>query len=142
MGIWDILGVLAYMQVIALGESIIFLLGWIFVNITLPTRFFRDRFVPMGVILMLCTFLWIMILHYQDKIISALAYNIGYYQLFVILWIAAYFGGIVGLSYLLRRSQKFETILYQVPDKLLPLAILYLVMDFIGIILLTSRFIG
>ena len=142
MGIWDILGILAYIQVVALVESFIFLLGWIFVNITLPTRFFRDKFLPMGVVLMIITFFWIMILHYQETIIAALAYNMSYYQIFVLLWIIAYFAIIVALSILIRRSQQFEEILCKVPEKFSPLAILYLALDAVAIVFLAIRFIG
>ena len=142
MDIWELLRVLAYIQLVALGESVVFWVGILFINITLPTRFFRKKFLPSGIVVMLMIFIWIIPLHYQPLIFEKLEDNTGLYQILMLLWVLLIFGIMFGALRLIHRNQRFADCLSAIPERLTLLAIIFLVLDLFGFLLLVFRYLG
>ena len=140
MSFWDMLGIVAYVQIVALLEALFFLLMALFVNITLPKRFFREKFATQGVIFVAITFTWIIPIHYQNKIIAALYGNYAKYYMVVGSWAILYFGVLVFLSVLLRKNPKFENLIDAAIENISPLAVIYLILDlfYVGIIIVRA----
>jgi len=142
LNIWELLRVLAYIQLVALAESTFFLAGIIFISVTLPTRFFRDKFLPFGVVVMCTTFLWILLLQYQPLILERVDNHTRSFQIFAFLWVISYFGIMLGTLFFVSRNQRFMTKLNALPERLTLLASIYLVFDILGFFLLTLRYFG
>ena len=140
MPFWDMLGIVAYVQIVALLEALLFLLMTLFVNITLPKRFFREKFATQGAIFVAITFTWIIPIHYQSKIIAALYGNYAKYYALVGSWAILYFAILILLSVLLRKSSKFENLIDVAIEKLSPLAVIYLILDlfYVGLIIVRT----
>jgi hypothetical protein len=140
MSFWDTLGIVAYVQIVALMEAFLFLVMTLFVNITLPKSLFREKFKSQGVIFVTLTFAWIIPIHYQSKIIAALYGNYSKYYLLVGSWAILYFGVLVFLSILLRKSSKFKELVEATTERVSPLVIIYLGLDlfYVGIIIIRN----
>jgi hypothetical protein len=140
MSFWDMLGIVAYVQTVALLEAFLFLLMSLFINITLPTRFFRKKFASQGAIFVTITLTWIIPIHYQSKIIAALYGNYTKYYTIVALWAILYFAVLSFLSVLLRKSSKVEELVNATIERVFPLASFYFVLDlfYVGIIIVRT----
>lgn len=139
MPFWDMLGIMAYVQIVALIEALLFLLFTIFINVTLPKRFFREKFTTQGGIFIAITFLWIIPLHYQNNIVKSLYGNYVKYYILVAVWILTYFLTLGSLSVLSRRISAIEVGIQTIIERTQLLAWIYLVMDLIYFIVITIR---
>lgn len=141
MSFWDMLGIVAYVQVVALLEAFLLLMMVLFVNFTLPKNLFREKFVSQGAIFVTATFLWIIPIHYQEKIITALYGNLATYYALVGVWAILYFVLLIVLSILLRKYSKFEKSVQTIMERIQPLAAIYLVIDILYIAVIIVRLI-
>lgn len=137
---WMILGVFSYIQVFALLESIIVFAFLIFVNISLPRNLFRDRFVAQGTIIFLAAFFWLMPIHLNRYIVSAIS-NYMNYSLFLFIWTALFFAMLIGGSMLLRRFNHLERYINQFAERLLLLAVVYIIVDLSCFLIICTRLI-
>jgi hypothetical protein len=140
--IWGILGIFAYVQLLALLESLLFLAGLLFTNISLPREWFRQKFLPQGTVVMLASFLWIIPLHYQNQIVGSLSYNLFYYYILVAIWALSFLAVIIGAARRLRRKPGFEKFIRALAERLSPLSILYLAVDLLALIIIAIRLVS
>ena len=139
MDIWDITGVLSYVLLFALIESVLFLAYILFINIALPKRLFRQHFLAQGVLFMAASFIWIIPLHYQQSIVDRLSYNMTMYYSLVSIWLISFLLFIVGFSILLRRNDKLERAIIALGEKTAPLSMIYLALDMLALLVVITR---
>ena len=139
MGVGDMFGIFSYSQAFALIESLVVLGALVFVCIALPRRMFKDKFVAQGTIFMFVTFIWIIPVHYQIQILDKLSWNMAIYQVGVVIWIITFFLAIVGMSLMIRRSQKAEQGANTFVEKLAVLSAIYILIDIVGFIVVIYR---
>jgi hypothetical protein len=137
--VWDILGVLAYTQVYALLESLFVLAALVLLAFITPRRFLRDRFVPQGAILALISALWMIPLHYQNRIVQALSLQVSGYMIFLGAWLFTFIFALFDLSIVFRRHPRFEAGLFSFADKLTVLAVVYVALDVLSLFLILLR---
>jgi hypothetical protein len=137
--IWDILGILAYVQAYALLESLLVLATLIFLAYITPRRFLQERFVPQGAILAIIPALWMIPFHYQNRIAQALSMQVTGYVIFLATWLFTFIIALLDLSLIFRRHPRFEAGLCSFADKLTVLATVYIILDILGIILIFIR---
>ena len=139
MDLFDVLGVLAYTQVFALLESIVFLGLFVLISIALPIRLFKDKFVAQGTILMFTTFLWGAPAYYQARIMQWLSPGLTAYIFLVGFWIISYFAVNGGLLILIRRDKKVDDSINAFVERLAVLSSVYLLVDILSIFIIIYR---
>ena len=69
LSVWDIVGVLAYAQLSAFLESALLLGVLIVASVALPTRWFRDRFVEQGALLVFIAIAFALAIHFKSDVL-------------------------------------------------------------------------
>jgi hypothetical protein len=135
----ELVGVSAYTLAFALLESLILLIFLIALSATLPSKYFRDRFVAQGAILVLLISSWLIPVHYQRSILVALGVNPTQFLALIFLWVISFAILLSALSYLIRRSSAVESTIVKFVDRLTVLAGLYLLLDVTSVFTIIIR---
>lgn len=139
LGVREIVGVSAYTLAFALLESLILLLFLILLSAILPGKYFRDRFVPQGAILVFLISTWLIPMHYLRPILASLNIDPKQYLTLIFLWVISFVILLSALSYLIRRSSAIETVIFRFVDRLIVLAGLYLLLDVVSVFIIVVR---
>jgi len=130
---WDVIGIFAYTQTFALLESGIVLFVLILIGAILPARFFRDRFVAQGSMMVFLTSGWAIAAHYSAKVFNLWALKT------LFLWSVLYLASI-GVSYaLLYRYKRLEEAMNSFVERLTVLLYVYAPVTFLSIIIVIFR---
>ena len=133
--LWDVAGMVAYTLAFALFESICVLLVLLLICVVLPTRFPRDRVLALGSMVVFVTSAWAIGIHYRivDSLAPAQA------QAGWLLWLAVYLAvmGIAGLF--IYRDSRLRRWIESFVERLAVLSFLYVLVDFICVIILVLR---
>lgn len=135
MSLFDALAILPYPLVMALLDSLLVFGFLAFTCIALPNRFFKDHCVAHGAIYFFTTFVWVIPVHYQDKILALLDWEMHVYHYWVIVWVVSYLITISSASWLIRRSPQLETAMITFCDRLTILTTIYLCTDFLSLVI-------
>jgi hypothetical protein len=131
--IWDVLGILAYSLVFALLESgLVVGALWLLAAI-LPTRFLRERFVAVGVIVVLVTAAFAILAHLNDNLFRQSSLPM------LLLWGLIYLGTIAIASFLLARSGRLQSLAMALAERLSVLLIIYLPVSLLSLIVVVVR---
>ena len=136
---WDILSIFAYTQAFALFESAVVWAAVVFTCLALPKNLFRVKFVPVGALFLLLSFLWIAPVHFQVTILDRLEWNMSAYNMVVLVWVIFYFVIVGGSIWMAFRSARFESLVNSLVERLTVLSVLYVVVDVIGILIVIGR---
>ncbi len=131
--IWDLVGVVAYIEAFALLETVIIWLILLFLAVTLPGRWLRDHIVFQGTLFVLLSSLWALALHFKFEAFWAISLS------FKMAWLVTYLVSIGLLSYYARLSQRLEQWVLIFVARLEPLAALYLFLAVSGAIVMVVR---
>ncbi|MFC1997192.1 hypothetical protein ACFLXI_06245 [Chloroflexota bacterium] len=121
---WDLIGMIAYTQAIALFESLTLWLFLIIICIVLPPKYFRDRFIASSAIFVFTTTIWFILIHFNDSKIRLWGGKE------FLLWFCIYGISIIIMYFLVFRLNKLESFIIWVCEHLSILSTLYL---FIGV---------
>ena len=130
---WDVIGIFAYTQVFALLESGIALGVIIFIGAILPARFFKDRFVAQGIMLVFLTAGWAIAAHYSAK-----ASNL-WSPKTLLIWLAMYLASIGGSYALLCRYERLEDSINSFANRLTVLLYVYIPVTISSIVIVILR---
>ena len=132
LSLWDLIGAFAYTQAFAFLESGVILLGLIALLFVLPERFFSDRFVAQGSMLVLVTSVWA----------AAFQINVGTVRLWslkiFLLWSTLYAVSIGIVYVLVHRYKRLEQSLYAFTERLAVLLYVYIpitILSFLAIVI-------
>jgi len=137
-----LMGIFAYMQVFAFMESLLFFLLVLLLAFLLPRSWFLDRFVAQATLLALVTTLWIVPVHYLSVQASADETSAGLGGPYGILWVVSFLVALAGLSILFRRVARFQTLLQGFAEKIVPLSVVYLLVDLAAALIVVSRYLA
>jgi hypothetical protein len=131
LNLWDLIGVLAYALTFAFLESAIYLLSLILLSAILPVRFFRQRFVAHGSVVVLLTAVFAMAFHYRPVTgLSARTFGIG----------LALYAALNGALYvLIRRYGRLEAFINAFTERLTVLLYVYITLTVLGVTVVVVR---
>jgi hypothetical protein len=138
---WDLIGFIAYTQMLALIESVVIFLVLVFLAAILPSRFFRDKFAAQASMMVLLSSGWAMLAHYNysDVIIYNNMIMRSEYLRQIALWFGLYLltlGAAYGLVY---RSKKLENLIRFLASRVTVLASVYVAIGFLSLIVVILR---
>lgn len=122
----ELLGVFAYVLVVALVESIVLLCSLVLLCIILPSRFFRDKFVSQGTMYAFITSAWAMSIHPQGIII--LEWHL--VPLMISLAIA---------TILIHRIKQLDIRINSFVERLSVLSFIYIIIDIVSVFIVAFR---
>lgn len=133
LNIWDVTGVVSYSLLFALGETLVFFLGLLFLGAVLPARIFRDKFVALATSVMAISTALAVFLHTNDQILEAQSKITlsGLVLLYMMLVVFSYF--------LINRSSKLEKSINSFVRRLAVLSFMYVVLDIFGVVIVIIR---
>jgi hypothetical protein len=135
--IWDVVGMIAYTQAVALFESVIVLFVLLLVCGVLPVRVLGERIVAHGSMAVFVTTGWAIGLHYHvDRYISNLS---SWPYVGLLLWFAIYVACMGGTYLLICRRSRVKEILDSLVERLSVLSCLYVALDLLGLAVLVFR---
>ena len=130
--VWDLVGIIAYTQVIALIETALVFLVLVFLGVILPARLFRDRFVAQASMVVLLSSAWVIFSHYNNIVNPDRVRQL-------VFWVAVYLV-LIGIFYvLIQRYKKLEEIIYSFANRLTVLSSVYIIVGFLSVIIVIVR---
>ena len=131
--IWEMIGIISYPLAFALIESLIFLVGLIFLAVILPKRVMREKFVGTSSLSALIATLGMVIAHLYGKELGIWSVrDFGWYLLILL--------GVVIVSWILVSVVKqLNDRVEDIAGRLTPLSTLYLVLDVAGLMIVIAR---
>jgi hypothetical protein len=140
MRVWDILGVLAYTQVIALLDSLFLLAILLGATFLLPIPSIRKHFIVAGTAAAFIAILGVVPFHYKAELLQSFP---ALQQSWVIWgWAAFLVLLLVGAVYALLRSPRIENRLRNFLDRLAVLSSAYLVFSLLALLVVIVRNLG
>jgi hypothetical protein len=133
LGAWDLIGVMAYIEAVALLES---LLLWLFVSglaSLLPAGLFGTNRIVQGTMIILAVSLWAVA--GQSYRTSVFGWTAGQ----LLLWLPFFLLSFGLPLYLLRSHAPAQAFIQKLVDRLLPLSALYLVLAAAGLVIVVIR---
>jgi hypothetical protein len=136
--LWDVVGMVAYTQVVALFESVIVLLIVLLLCAILPVRLLGERVVAHGSMAVFVTAGWAIGIHYHvDRYASALSALWPYAGF--LLWSVIYLVCMGGTYLLISRRNRLKELLESLVERLSMLSFLYVILDLLGLVILVFR---
>ena len=133
---WDLLGLFAYTQAFALGESLLIFAGVAFLVLLAPYNWHGEKLVSCVSMLVLLLSFWIILLHlHYDMVIALETIQIGVWLLIILATLALLVGSAV-------RVPRVTALLIALLDRASVLTVFYLVIDMICVMIVVWRNIG
>ena len=120
--LWELIGVIAYTQALALLESIAIVVFLTFWAVVLPARIFRNRFVSQGTVLVWVSAAWVVGGHFD------LIRPFGQPLLFLVLYSVS----VAAACALVYRSRRADRIVAATVDRLTVLSFVYVFLGSLG----------
>ena len=137
LNVWDVIGTFAYTQAFAFLESLVVLLCVILLAVILPARVLRDRFVPLGGMLVLLNLAWAIAVQYTG-IIPFTRY-VPWHSKKFLLGAVAYLVSL-GASYVwVRRHERVQGAVSSFVERLTVLLYIYIPLSLASIVILIIR---
>lgn len=130
---WELVGVISYALVVALLESVLFLLGLVLLGVLLPPSVLGDGFVAQDSMVVLLTTLWAIVAHYNDDVIRLWGL-----RQFALGGIAYLLSLVLGYG-LVRRFQALKRAFNSVVERLSLLSWVYLFADLTALVVVFVR---
>lgn len=139
LSINEMVGILAYNQLFALIESLVITGGVLLLAVFLPWQWIREQFVVAASLIILISALWMIPVHYSEKLITLLAGNIILIIPISLLWSGLYFATIYVLIIMTRRKLGFLKGVLAFVDRISVLSAIYLFVDLISLFIIGFR---
>lgn len=133
LSLWEVAGIFAYTQLFALVESLAVVAGLVLLALLLPRRLLREKFVPMGMAIILLSALWAIVAQYNDQVLRALS------PVMLLVWAGIYAASILAAWLLLYRSERLRQLAYSAAERMSVLLYLYLPLSVLGLIIVLIR---
>ncbi len=138
--IWDILGVFAYTQIIALLDSLLLLIGLIIPSLFFSPSVRKDHFVPIASAVGYIAMIWIIPYHFLNVLAE-------WSPLFLQSWVAWLWVGLFILVsgstvYLIQSSSKLRNGILSFIDRITPLSWIYLFSNLASVLIVIIRNLG
>jgi hypothetical protein len=133
LSIWELIGVISYVLVFALVESVAFLVALLVLAALLPAKLLRDRFVAVGTMLVVITTAWAIAAHYNADAIRL--WGLRQFAL----WGALYLVSVLVGWALVYRFKRLQGIVVAVAERLVVLSAAYVVLDLLGVGIVVLR---
>jgi hypothetical protein len=130
---WDLMGVISYVQMFVLFESIIIFLPLVLLSAILPPEWFSDKFVAHSAGIVFLATIWFIFAHVNDPTLRSW----GYRQ--YLPWIGLFFFSQILLFFSVHCSQKFESIIVSFVDRLVLVSVVYLFIDLVSVLIVVLR---
>ena len=134
---WDLIGTFAYVQMLALIESLTILLIMVLLAAILPARLFRKQFVAQGSVLAFLHLGWAIVIHLTG-IKPWLSGNPWQSKKFLV-GITAYLALVIVSYVLVVRYKRVQELVASFAERLLVLLYVYLPMGLFGIAIVIAR---
>ena len=133
---WDVIGIFAYTQTVALLDSVMVLLVLILLGAILPARLFRDKFVAQGSMVVFLTSGWAIAARYTEIFpFTIFAWLSKRFFLGAVLYLAS-----IGVPYvLIRRYRHLEEAINSFTERLTVLLYVYVPIAFLSVIIVILR---
>ena len=133
MSIWQLIGVIAYVQAFALVESLAIAALLIIISIILPKRIFRDNIISISAMFIFVTALWAVLAHYSEDTIRL--WRIKEF----LPWITIYIFSIGIGYYLVQRFEQLAKTIRLMVDRISVLAFFYVFIGMVSIVIVIFR---
>lgn len=133
LNIWDLVGVVAYSQVLALLETTLVFLATVLLVGILPTAWFRRRFIASSGALAFIVAIWFVFLHYNGQIIEQRL------PVPLLIWGVSLIFVLMGSLIVIHRFRRVEAAIENLVKRLAVLSFIYLFLDFVSLILVIIR---
>jgi len=140
MRIWEILGVLAYIQVIVLLDSLFLLAIIIVLTLIVPRRFIRDHFITASFFFVVVSVAVAVFFHYKFNIIEFIHSLNHFWAALGLFGLLA--GGLALGRLFIPKYQAFENGIQRFVEKLTVVSSVYLVFNIMGILVVIIRNFG
>jgi hypothetical protein len=135
----DIIGIFAYVMVIALVDSILLFSVLTFINFMLPDQIFNDNFVGFGTIYLFGFVIWVIPVHLKEFVKELVHWNDTLYYIAFTLWFFYCITLIIVLALLLIRNKRFKNAIQSFSNRITVLSFFYLGIDLVCMIILIYR---
>jgi hypothetical protein len=130
---WEIIGGISYTLTFALIESVFLFVLVMIVNFIVPKQFFAEKFILNSTILALLIFIWaILVQKNYDSIISLDGKTILFLLSTILL-------SIVIVIVIANHIRNLEVIISAIVNRVAILAVIYLILDILGILIVITR---
>lgn len=143
----EIIGILAYILVFALLESLLATGTLVLMAFLLPRRWFLEHFVAYGLVFVVVTAIWLVPFHFwsyrqlagSTDQTGSVPQNLSRILGFMLVWLATYVAVISAFYVKLRRSPGLEEKFIDLADRFTVPSTIFIVMDFISIGIILAR---
>lgn len=143
----EIVGIMAYMLVFSLFESIAVAGVLIFLASIAPKQWFFNRFISQGLLIILVTTLWVAWFQFwywsqriqPQGIQEGDAFNYLSIGLPLLLWLITYLIALISLSIYLQRSRKLEKVFLDIADRIVVPSSIFLAAELLSVIIILAR---
>jgi len=139
MNIWTMLGILAYVLALALLESLLVTAVLAVIALILPHRFFKQYFIPQGVLIILLSTLWLIPVHFALINTAQVWLSPSIDALLPTVWLISLVGALLGFSVLLRRRPGVARFLTDLAERFTILSTVYLGLDLFALMAIILR---
>jgi len=139
MSVLSALEIFAYALVYILIESFIVCGVLMLVCLALPGRFCRGRWIPQSAVFLMALIFAFLPFQFQTEVLLWISHDMELYRSLSIIWLALFIGLIVGLSLLIRRSQRAAATITSLIERISLLSIIYLIIDALCIVIVLVR---
>lgn len=131
--VWDVIGIITYLEAYALLETILLWLVLVLMALVLPGWLFRTRLVAQGTLIILLSSVWAVVLHFRLNAFWDLTSPLR------TAWIVTYLVSLFLAVYFLHQSQKIEGWLVAFANRVELLATFYLGLGVVGSVVVILR---
>ncbi|MCP5101516.1 MAG: hypothetical protein GY943_38715 [Chloroflexi bacterium] len=133
LSISEMVGVIAYSQLLAFLDTLLIFIPILLLAAILPAAWLRDKFVAMGTAVAFISSAWFVVLHLNNQIIEQRQVAV------LVAWAVSYVV-VLGVIYVLvRRNAKVESGIINFMQRLSVLSILYLFIDVVSVVIVVVR---
>jgi hypothetical protein len=133
LSVWELIGVIAYAQVLALLESMVVLLVLVLTAAILPSRFLKDRFAAQGSMLVLLTSTWAIAYHFGYDMVSKWGFSP------TLMWSGLFLASAVVAYVLILHCRRLEGVVLSLADRLVVPSSMYVALGLLGVVVVILR---
>ncbi|MCB8944507.1 MAG: hypothetical protein H6658_12225 [Ardenticatenaceae bacterium] len=130
---WDMMGIIAIVQLVALVESVLVAAILVMTAVILPGRLLRQCFVVQSAVSILITAVWAIAIHYNPQPMTT------WPSPQLTLWVGIYLLALLGINSLLTWSAQLQTVIHKLVQSTTLLAQVYLSLSVLAFVVVLIR---
>ena len=132
MSLWEVISVIAYIQTIALIESVILFMGLVVISIILPGKIIRENFLTRSSFIIFFLTSIALIAHFTTGIRPAIIYC----SILIIVFAIIFF---ISNKYFSMKNEQLTNQLSRIYERLVILSLFYILIDIVGVLIVVFR---